>query len=56
MVEPDCVTYDLGRKPVTLVGIYRRIIDQQRLTCQYPSSGGSDGIIQTQSDQVGFDR
>ncbi len=36
MVEPDCVTDDIGRESVTLVVIHYPIIDQQLLTCQYP--------------------
>jgi hypothetical protein len=35
MVEPNRVTDDVGRKPVTRIGIHQRIIDEQQLTCQY---------------------
>jgi hypothetical protein len=35
MVEPNRVTNDVGREPVTLISIHQRIIDEQRLTCQY---------------------
>ena len=35
MVEPDCITGDVGMKPMTLVGVHHRIIHQRRLTYQY---------------------
>jgi hypothetical protein len=38
MVEPNRVTDDVGTKPVTLISIHQRIIDEQQLTCQYPKT------------------
>jgi hypothetical protein len=39
MVEPDGIADDIGWESVPLVRVYRRIIDQRRLTCQYPAGG-----------------
>ena len=37
MVEPDGIADDIGWESVPLVPVHRRIIDQRRLTCQYPA-------------------
>ncbi len=37
VVEPNGVTDDFGREPVTFIGIHHRTIDYWELSCQYPS-------------------
>jgi hypothetical protein len=36
VVQPDCVTNDVGRKPVTLICIHAEIVSQTKLIWQYP--------------------